>query len=145
MYGVRKVWRQLRREGRDGGSMQVARLMREMGLQGAVRGRRFKTTKPDSSGARPMDLVERDFNATRPNELWVSDLTYVATWRGIVYLWRAFGRNPAAALATMANETPSPGAPAGSVSPGTHLVRESGGNLRVFENLAQTLVAVDAS
>ena len=75
--------------------MQVARLMREMGLQGAVRGRRFKTTKPDSSGARPMDLVERDFNATRPNELWVSDLTYVATWRGIVYLWRAFGRNPA--------------------------------------------------
>ena len=48
--------------------------MREMGLQGAVRGRRFKTTKPDSSGARPMDLVERDFNATRPNELWVSDL-----------------------------------------------------------------------
>ena len=60
--------------------------MREMGLQGAVRGRRFKTTKPDSSGARPMDLVERDFNATRPNELWVSDLTYVATWRGFVYV-----------------------------------------------------------
>ena len=64
----------------------VARLMREMGLQGAVRGRRFKTTNPDSSGARPMDLVERDFNATRPNELWVSDLTYVATWRGFVYV-----------------------------------------------------------
>ena len=64
----------------------VARLMREMGLQGAVRGRRFKTTKPDSSGARPMDLVERDFNATRPNELWVSDLTYIATWRGFVYV-----------------------------------------------------------
>ena len=60
--------------------------MREMGLQGAVRGRRFKTTKPDSSGGRPMDLVERDFNATRPNELWVSDLTYVATWRGFVYV-----------------------------------------------------------
>ena len=60
--------------------------MREMGLQGAVRGRRFKTTKPDSSGARPMDLVERDFNATRPNELWVSDLTYIATWRGFVYV-----------------------------------------------------------
>ena len=60
--------------------------MREMGLQGAVRGRRFKTTKPDSSGGRPMDLVERDFNATRPNELWVSDLTYIATWRGFVYV-----------------------------------------------------------
>ena len=74
VYGVRKVWRQLRREGRDVARCTVARLMREMGLQGAVRGRRFKTTKPDSSGARPMDLVERDFNATRPNELWVSDL-----------------------------------------------------------------------
>ena len=85
-YGVRKVWRQLRREGRDVARCTVARLMREMGLQGAVRGRRFKTTKPDSSGARPMDLVERDFNATRPNELWVSDLTYVATWRGFVYV-----------------------------------------------------------
>ena len=86
MYGVRKVWRQLRREGRDVARCTVARLMREMGLQGAVRGRRFKTTKPDSSGARPMDLVERDFNATRPNELWVSDLTYIATWRGFVYV-----------------------------------------------------------
>ena len=86
VYGVRKVWRQLRREGRDVARCTVARLMREMGLQGAVRGRRFKTTKPDSSGARPMDLVERDFNATRPNELWVSDLTYVATWRDFVYV-----------------------------------------------------------
>ena len=79
VYGVRKVWRQLCREGRDVARCTVARLMREMGLQGAVHGRRFKTTKPDSSGARPMDLVERDFNATRPNELWVSDLTYIAT------------------------------------------------------------------
>ena len=86
MYGVRKVWRQLRREGRDVARCTVARLMRAMGLQGAVRGRRFKTTKPDSSGARPMDLVERDFNATCPNELWVSDLTYIATWRGFVYV-----------------------------------------------------------
>ena len=81
-----KVWRQLCREGRDVARCTVARLMREMSLQGAVRGRRFKTTKPDSSGARPMDLVERDFNATRPNELWVSDLTYIATWRGFVYV-----------------------------------------------------------
>ena len=86
VYGVRKVWRQLCREGRDVARCTVARLMREMGLQGAVRGRRFKTTKPDSSGARPMDLVERNFNATRPNELWVSDLTYIATWRGFVYV-----------------------------------------------------------
>ena len=63
VYGVRKVWRQLRREGRDVARCTVARLMREMGLQGAVRGCRFKTTKPDSSVARPMDLVERDFDA----------------------------------------------------------------------------------
>ena len=83
---IQRYWRQLRREGRDVARCTVARLMREMGLQGAVRGRRFKTTKLDSSGARPMDLVERDFNATRPNELWVSDLTYVATWRGFVYV-----------------------------------------------------------
>ena len=86
VYGVRKVWRQLCQEGSQVARCTVARLMREMGLQGAVRGRRFKTTKPDSSGARPMDLVERDFNATRPNELWVSDLTYIATWRGFVYV-----------------------------------------------------------
>ena len=86
VYGVRKVWRQLRREGSDVARCTVARLMREMGLQGAVRGRRFKTTKPDPNGSRPTDLVERDFNATRPNELWVSDLTYVATWRGFVYV-----------------------------------------------------------
>ena len=96
VYGVRKVWRQLRREGRDVARCTVARLMREMGLQGAVRGRRFKTTKPDSSGARPMDLVERDFNATRPNELWVSDLTF----RGRD---RPYGRPPAQIQASAAN------------------------------------------
>ena len=60
----------------------VARLMREMGLQGAVRGRKFKTTIPDHEAVRPLDLVDRDFTATRPNQLWVADLTYVATWRG---------------------------------------------------------------
>ena len=63
----------------------VARLMRQMGLQGAVRGKKCRTTIADDSAARPLDLVERDFRASRPNELWVSDLTYVATWRGFVY------------------------------------------------------------
>ena len=86
VYGVRKVWRQLGREGKGVARCTVARLMRAMGLQGAVRGRRFKTTKPDLEASRPMDLVQRVFNATRPNELWVSDLTYVATWRGFVYV-----------------------------------------------------------
>ena len=86
VYGVRKVWKQLRREGFAVARCTVARLMREMGLQGVVRGRRFKTTIPDEASARPLDLVKRDFTASRPNELWVSDLTYVATWCGFVYV-----------------------------------------------------------
>ena len=86
LYGVRKVWRQLNREGIGVARCTVARLMGEMGLRGAVRGRRFKTTVADEMADRPLDLVERDFRASRPNELWVSDLTYVATWRGFVYV-----------------------------------------------------------
>lgn len=86
VYGVRKVWKQLRREGFAVARCTVARLMREMGLQGVVRGRRFKTTIPDEASTRPLDLVERNFTASRPAELWVSDLTYVATWRGFVYV-----------------------------------------------------------
>ncbi len=86
VYGVRKVWRQLKREGVDVARCTVERLMREMGLRGVVRGRTFKTTIPDSSAGRPADLVMRDFSATRPNQLWVADLTYVATWRGFVYI-----------------------------------------------------------
>ena len=86
VYGVRKVWRQLNREGLPVPRCTVARLMREMGLEGAVRGRKFKTTIPDESANRPSDLVSREFVATRPNELWVADLTYVATWRGFAYV-----------------------------------------------------------
>ncbi len=86
VYGVRKVWRQLRREGMAVARCTVVRLMREMGLQGAIRGCRFKTTVPDESAVRPADLVDRNFTATRPNQLWVADLTYVATWRGFVYV-----------------------------------------------------------
>ena len=86
VYGVRKVWRQLHREGIAVARCTVARLMRDLGLEGVVRGRRFKTTIPDEMAERPQDLVDRDFSATRPNQLWVSDLTYVATWRGFVYV-----------------------------------------------------------
>ena len=86
VYGVRKIWRQLTREGIRVARCSVARLMREMGLQGAVRGRRFKTTIADDAAARPADLVNRTFTATRPNALWVADLTYVATWAGFVYV-----------------------------------------------------------
>ena len=86
VYGAKKVWKQLNREGIRVARCTVARLMDEMGLEGVVRGRRFKTTVPEESAARPTDLVERNFTADRPNQLWVSDLTYVATWRGFVYV-----------------------------------------------------------
>jgi transposase InsO family protein len=86
VYGVRKVWRQMKLEGIDVARCTVRRLMREMGLRGVVRGREFKTTVAGDSRVQPPDLVERDFTATRPNELWVADLTYVATWRGFVYV-----------------------------------------------------------
>ena len=87
VYGVRKVWKQLRREGQAVARCTVARLMRRLGLAGAVRGRKFTvTTTPDTAAARPPDLVTRQFKAVRPNQLWVADLTYVATWRGFVYV-----------------------------------------------------------
>ncbi len=87
LYGVRKVWRQLNREDIPVARCTVARLMRELGLKGVSRGKRFKRTTTAEPGAeRPLDLVDRDFTADRPNQLWVADLTYVATWRGFVYV-----------------------------------------------------------
>ena len=83
VYGAKKVWRQLNREEIGVARCTVERLMRKMGLRGAVRGKKFKTTIPDESAARPLDLVKREFKASRPNQLWVADLTYVATWAGI--------------------------------------------------------------
>ena len=86
VYGVRKVWRQLAREGITTARCTVERLMRVDGLQGVVRGRRVRTTIPDATAEQPRDLVERAFTASRPNQLWVADFTYVATWRGMVYV-----------------------------------------------------------
>ena len=86
VYGARKLWRQLQREGSTVARCTLERLMREMGLRGAVRGRRIRTTVPADLAERPQDLVQRNFTAERPNRLWVSDLTYVATWRGFVYV-----------------------------------------------------------
>jgi transposase InsO family protein len=86
VYGVRKVWRQLNREGTKVARCTVERLMRQMGLEGAVRGRKARTTVPAETSAQPADLVMRDFTAARPNQLWVADLTYVATWCGFVYV-----------------------------------------------------------
>ncbi len=86
VYGVRKVWRQLGREGIDIARCTVARLMHIMGLRGVVRGRKVRTTVPDPAAACPLDRVNRQFKAPRPNALWVSDFTYVATWAGFVYV-----------------------------------------------------------
>jgi transposase InsO family protein len=86
VYGARKVWRQLHREGIRVARCTVERLMRRIGLQGAVRGKKIRTTVPNSNESRPLDLVKRDFHADRPNRLWVADFTYVATWKGFVYV-----------------------------------------------------------
>jgi len=85
-YGAKKVWKALRREGRAVARCTVARLMKAEGLRGVVRGRRVRTTIPDTQAERPRDLVQRDFTAPAPNRLWVADFTYVSTWRGFVYV-----------------------------------------------------------
>jgi putative transposase len=86
VYGQYKVWRQLNKEGIQAARCTVARLMRAMGLRGAVRGMKCWTTVPADSAQQPADLVQRRFEATKPNELWVADITYVATWAGFVYV-----------------------------------------------------------
>jgi len=84
VYGADKVWQQLGREKVDVARCTVERLMRDMGLHGAVRGRAFTvTTVADATALRPPDLVHREFTATRPNQLWVADIPYVATWGGL--------------------------------------------------------------
>ena len=86
VYGVRKVWRQMNREGIAVARCTVARLMAQMGLAGAVRGKPVKTTISNPATPCPEDRVNRQFNAPRPNALWLSDFTYVATWSGFVYV-----------------------------------------------------------
>ena len=86
VYGVRKVWRQLNREGIAVARCTVARLMKAMGIAGAIRGKPVKTTLPDKAQSCPLDKVNRQFHPPAPNRLWVSDFTYVATWRGFVYV-----------------------------------------------------------
>jgi putative transposase len=86
VYGARKVWLQLNREGTAVARCTVERLMRELGLAGARRGKRIRTTRPDAAAARPADLVRRQFSPARPDRLWVADFTYVPTWAGMVYV-----------------------------------------------------------
>lgn len=86
VYGVRKVWRQMKREGFDVARCTVQRLMRDLGLQGVIRGKPVRTTIADKTASCPLDQVNRQFHAPAPNMLWVSDFTYVATWAGFVYV-----------------------------------------------------------
>ena len=86
LYGAHKLWKAARRAGHDIGRDQVARLMKALEIEGVRRGRRVRTTRPDQGAARHPDLVNRTFTATAPNQLWVVDLTYVATWAGVAYV-----------------------------------------------------------
>ncbi len=86
VYGADKVWRQLHREEQAVARCTVERLMRRLGIQGARRGKSMRTTVPDTSAPCPLDHVNRQFKADRPNQLWVSDFTYVSTWQGWLYV-----------------------------------------------------------
>ena len=86
VYGARKIWRALNREGIWVARCTVERLMKKQGIEGIRRGKKYKTTTPDALAARPADLVDRDFTANRPNRLWVADLTYIRTWTGRCFL-----------------------------------------------------------
>ncbi len=106
VYGARKVWRQLQREGFDIARCTVSRLMKAMGVQGIIRGKPIKTTIPDKSAPSPLDRVNRQFKVPAPNRLWVSDFTYVSTWQGFVYV---------------AFVMPSPGVSSAGGSAGRHM------------------------
>lgn len=86
VYGARKIWRQLKREGFDIARCTVSRLMQFMGLRGIIRGKPIRTTVPDKSAPSPLDRANRQFKAPAPDRLWVSDFTYVASWQGFVYV-----------------------------------------------------------
>jgi transposase InsO family protein len=86
VYGVRKVWHQMRREGFDIARSTVARLMKDIGIEGIIRGKKHRTTIPDKIRPCPLHKVNRQFKAPAPNMLWVSDFTYVATWQGFVHV-----------------------------------------------------------
>src|SRR5258708_26983781 len=86
VYGVRKVWRQMRREGFEIARCTVERLMCELGLQGVIRGKPVRTTVSDKAAPCPLDQVNRQFHAPAPNGLWVADFTYVPPWTGFVYV-----------------------------------------------------------
>jgi len=96
VYGAHKLWKAARRAGHDVGRDQVARLMRQLGIQGVRKGKNVRTTRADETAGRHPDLVGRQFVAARPDALWVTDLTYVPTWSGMVYVsvtWNTFSES----------------------------------------------------
>ncbi|MGF6546600.1 transposase InsO family protein [Paraburkholderia youngii] len=86
VYGAAKVWKQMNRERIAVARCTVERLMKQLGLRGVMRGKSVRTTVPDAIAPRPLDRVNRQFKAARPNQLWVSDFTYVSTWQGWLYV-----------------------------------------------------------
>ena len=119
VYGVRKVWRQLKRETIEVARCTVARLMRQMGLRGAVRGKAARTTISDRSTPCPADRVNQQFGQ-RANALWVSDFTYVATWQGFVYVAFVIGH---AANTSSAGGSPARRAPTSCSMPSNRRYR----------------------
>ena len=128
VYGVRKVWRQMMREGFAVARCTVERLMREMGLAGVIRGKPVRTTISDKAAPCPRDHVNRQFYAPAPNMLWVSDFTYVATWAGFVYVAFVIDTTPAES---------SDGVPAGQHMPASSWMHSS----RRFMTAGQSTVA----
>ena len=108
VYGARKVWRQLNRQGHGVARCTIERLMRELGITGAVRGKKVITTMPDPAAARAPDLLDREFVAPAPNRTWVADFTHVAAWSGVVYVAfvvDTFSRRIVGWSASMSKET----------------------------------------
>jgi putative transposase len=113
-YGARRVYKQLRREGYVVARCTVTRVMADMGLRGVQRGPKQFTTVPDDTSARPADLVERQFVAERPNQLWLADITYVSTWQGWLYV--AFHPRRALAADCQAGSSPTTSAQTSSLT-----------------------------
>ncbi|MEV0966295.1 IS3 family transposase [Streptomyces sp. NPDC049910] len=108
VYGARKIWRQLNRQGHEVARCTIERLMRELGIAGAVRGKKVITTMPDPAAARAPDLLDRDFVAPAPNRSWAADFTHVAAWSGVVYVAfvvDTFSRRIVGWSASMSKET----------------------------------------
>lgn len=109
VYGVRKIWHQMRREGFDIARCTVARLMKDIGVEDVIRGKKSRTTVPDKALPCPLDRVNRQFHAPAPNVLWVSDFTYVATWQGFVYVAFAIDVFARRIVGWRASRTPNAG------------------------------------